>query len=214
MSIFQNQTALLKIEVHSSQGSIPASIYLLWCWPTLTTVELIQIFSDVPWVACLVVPEINSCDSWHATYAGCIWPMSFLCASARRQCYNSATCFLLLCIGFISLVLICSCSHCGMGVCCSMLGACTQACWAALELPEWTVVAFCTWSLVQRTEFCKDIEVFIFMWNEKPLLISCAVFICGLCVYLRWVLLPFALSCSFCTEYDSMLTSDRRVQVD
>lgn len=183
MSIFQNQTALLKIEVPSSQGSMPASIYLLWCWPTLTTVELIRISTDVPWVACLVVPEINTCDSWRATYAGRVWPTSFLCASARRQCYGSANCFLLLCVGFISLVFICSCSRCGMGVCCSVSGVCTQACWAARELPEWTVVAFCTWSLTQRTKFFKDIEVFLSMWSEKPLSNTlCSVHVWAVCV--------------------------------
>lgn len=147
-SIAQNWSTLIT--------GINACLYL----PALMLTDIdhsgiIRISTNVPWVACSVVPEINTCDGWHATYAGCIWPTSFLCASARRQCYSLANCFLLLYIGFISLVLICSCSHCGMGVCCSVLGACTQACWAARELPEWTVVAFCTWSLIQRTKFFK-----------------------------------------------------------
>lgn len=161
---------------------MPTFIYLFWCWPTLSTVELIRVSTNVPWVACLVVLEVNTCDSWHATYAGCIWPTSFLCASAQQQCYGSADCFLLLYIGFISLVLICSCSRCGMGVCCSLSGVCTQACRAARELPEWTVVTFCISSLIQRTKFFKGIEVLMSMWSEKPSNILCSVYVWAVCV--------------------------------
>lgn len=162
-------------------------------------------FHKSSWESCLVVPELNTCDSWHATCAGCIWPVSFLCDSARWQCYGSANCFLLLYIGFISVVLICSCSRCGMGVCCcSVSGVCTQVCQAPRELPEWTVVPFSTCTLTQRAEFFKGIQVFMPMGSKKLLSnILCSVYMWAVCVLLLSIVLYFLCCVLF------MLTCDR-----
>lgn len=120
---------------------------------------------------------------------------------------------------FYILVLICSCSHCGMGVCCSVSGVCMQACRAAQELPEWTVVTFCIWSLIQRTKFFKGIEVLMSMWSEKPLSnVLCSVYVWAVCTPMLsidalYIVLWF-LCCVLFHAYSWPMCTCRQVFVD
>lgn len=197
LCIFQRQTAFAGAQVRSL-GLIPASVsvYLLWCWPTLTTVELIRISTAGPWMARATVTASTPLTQ-HAFN-----PCPFWCQCSVTVLQWSKLLFVAVWL-FLSLVLICSSSHGGMGARSSVLGAC----WAARYLQKLAVVVFSSWCFgllsenQRKTQFLKVVEVFIFTWSEKAHLISRAVFTCGLRVYCCYVLLPFTLFCSFCTVY-------------
>lgn len=129
------------------------------------------------------------------------------CLSMLRDCttvkQTAFHCF----IGFLSLVLICSCSHRGMGAGSGHANPLSTSV-AAKVLCDALVYPSCMLLSGKQREInlLKDAEVFISMWNERE---SCNILCSGLHVYWYYVMLHFGF-CSFCTACYSILVTDTR----
>lgn len=188
------------------------NIYLYLYLPALMLTQINDGGTNLDFHWCLLDGLLGGTEDKYLWQQACCFLQDALdqrlfCLSMLRDCttvkQTAFHCF----IGFLSLVLICSCSRCGMGDGSGRANPLGTSV-AAEILCDALVYTSCILLSGKQREInlLKDAEVLISMWNERE---PCNIRSSGLHVYWYYVMLHFRF-CSFCTACYSMLVTDTR----